>query len=72
MNNGVKGTYLVLTCQSIANLQDLYGFFSTLSARWPSFHHTNNFDEDEVQCIIEEIEQVLSLDFLEPLATSGR
>lgn len=72
MNNGIKGSYLVLTCQSIGSLQDLYGFFSTLSARWPSFHHTNNFNDDEVQSIINEIEQVLSLDFLETLATSAK
>lgn len=68
----MKGSHLVLTNQTIESLQDLYGFFSTLSARWPSFHLSNNFNDCEVMTIIDEIEQVLSLDFLEPLPTSGR
>lgn len=71
-NNTLKGSHLVLTCQSIANLQDLYGFFSTLCIRWPNSHHFNANPEKDVKNIMAEIEQVLSLDFLEKLPTSGR
>ena len=68
----MKGSHLVLTCQSINNLQDLYGFFSTLCIRWPNSHHFNANPEKDVKNIMMEIEQVLSLDFLEKLPTSAR
>ena len=56
---------MTLTCQSIANLQDLYGFFSTLGAIWPP----HNFDtaERDVDACLTEIETVLSADFLEKM-----
>lgn len=71
-NNTIKGSHLVLTCQSISNLQDLYSFFSTLCIRWPNSHHFNANPEKDVKNIMAEIEQVLSLDFLEKLPTTTR
>lgn len=66
--NANKGHYLTLTCQSINNLQDLYGFFSTLGAIWPP----HNFDtaEKEVANCLAEIEQVLANDFLEKMPSN--
>lgn len=66
--NANKGHYLTLTCQSINNLQDLYGFFSTLGAIWPP----HNFDtaEKEVTNCLAEIEQVLANDFLEKMPSN--
>lgn len=71
-NNMMKGSHLVLTCQSISNLQDLYSFFSTLCIRWPNSHHFNANPEKDVKNIMAEVEQVLSLDFLEKLPTTTR
>jgi len=73
-NNTLKGAHLVLTCQAISNLQDLYGFFSTLCIRWPNSHHFHADPEKDVESCLREIEQVLSLDFLEklPPSTSAR
>ncbi|XP_035794385.1 protein dopey-1 homolog isoform X1 [Anopheles albimanus] len=64
-----KGSHIMLTCQSINTLQDLYGFFSTLSMRWPSHISYSDTEKDTKQCL-EEVEHVLALDFLEkiPLA----
>lgn len=71
---GIKGSHLVLTCQSINTLQDLYSFFSTLCIRWPNSHHvTNNANpESDIKNILAEIEQVLSLDFLEKMPVTAR
>lgn len=57
---------MVLTCQTINNLQELYGFFSTLSVRWPT-HNVLGDTEKEVKIILDEIEHVLANDFLENL-----
>uniref|UniRef100_A0A182SUM3 DOP1-like C-terminal domain-containing protein n=1 Tax=Anopheles maculatus TaxID=74869 RepID=A0A182SUM3_9DIPT len=51
---------------SINTLQDLYGFFSTLSMRWPSHISYSDTDKDTKQCL-EEVEYVLALDFLEKI-----
>lgn len=68
---GIKSSHLVLTCQSINTLQDLYGFFSTLCIRWPNSHHLTNINpEKDVKNVLSEIEQVLSLDFLEKMSSS--
>ncbi|XP_053683170.1 protein dopey-1 homolog isoform X2 [Sabethes cyaneus] len=62
-----KGSHIMLTCQSINTLQDLYSFFSTLSMRWPShISYTADTEKDTRSCL-EEIEQVLALDFLEKM-----
>jgi hypothetical protein len=72
-NVGMKGSHLVLTCQSINTLQDLYGFFSTLCIRWPNSHHFTNINPDkDVKSILAEIEQVLSFDFLERMPNASR
>lgn len=71
-NNTMKSSHLVLTCQSINNLQDLYGFFSTLCIRLPNSHHFNANPEKDVKSIMAEIEQVLSHDFLEKMPTAAR
>lgn len=60
-----KGTFLTLTCQSINNLQDLYGFFSTLGAIWPP-HNFDTAERDVSKCLAE-IETVLAADFLEKM-----
>uniref|UniRef100_A0A336MVF5 CSON006549 protein n=1 Tax=Culicoides sonorensis TaxID=179676 RepID=A0A336MVF5_CULSO len=65
-----KGRHLVLTCQSINNLQELYGFFSTLSVRWPT-HNVLGDTEKEVKIILEEVEKILANDFLENLPGSS-
>lgn len=68
---GMKSSHLVLTFQSINTLQDLYGFFSTLCIRWPNSHHlTNTNPEKDVALVLAEIEQMLSLDFLEKMSSS--
>jgi hypothetical protein len=59
-----RGQHLVLTCQNIANLQDLYGFFSTLFVRWPTQHFAGDADKEIKNCLAE-VEQVLAADFLE-------
>ncbi|XP_063699183.1 protein dopey-1 homolog [Culicoides brevitarsis] len=64
-----KGHHLVLTCQSISNLQELYGFFSTLSVRWPT-HNVLGDTEKEVKVILDEVEHILANDFLESLPGS--
>ncbi|XP_058838308.1 protein dopey-1 homolog isoform X2 [Topomyia yanbarensis] len=62
-----KGSHIMLTCQSINTLQDLYSFFSTLSMRWPShISYTADTEKDTKSCL-EEIENVLALDFLEKM-----
>ncbi|XP_055611596.1 protein dopey-1 homolog isoform X2 [Uranotaenia lowii] len=62
-----KGSHIMLTCQAINTLQDLYSFFSTLSMRWPShISYTADTEKDTKACL-EEIEKVLSLDFLEKI-----
>uniref|UniRef100_A0AAG5DBM9 Dopey N-terminal domain-containing protein n=1 Tax=Anopheles atroparvus TaxID=41427 RepID=A0AAG5DBM9_ANOAO len=61
-----KGNHIMLTCQSINTLQDLYGFFSTLSMRWPSHISYSDTEKDTKQCL-EEVEYVLALDFLEKI-----
>ncbi|XP_055529796.1 protein dopey-1 homolog isoform X2 [Wyeomyia smithii] len=62
-----KGSHIMLTCQSINTLQDLYSFFSTLSMRWPShISYTADTEKDTRSCL-EEIEKVLALDFLEKM-----
>ncbi|XP_035911757.1 protein dopey-1 homolog isoform X2 [Anopheles stephensi] len=64
-----KGKHIMLTCQSINTLQDLYGFFSTLSMRWPSHISYSDTDKDTKQCL-EEVELVLALDFLEKIPST--
>ncbi|KAG5676729.1 hypothetical protein PVAND_006540 [Polypedilum vanderplanki] len=72
-NATIKSSHLVLTSQSITSLQDLYGFFSTLCIRWPNSHHfANSNPEKDIKSVLSEIEQVLSLDFLEKMPTSSR
>ena len=68
-----RGNHLVLNCQSISCLQDLYGFFSTLCIRWPASHFLGDPEKDVNNCLTE-IEQVLSMDFLEkmPIAMAAR
>lgn len=67
--NSTKGAFLMLTCQSIANLQDLYGFFSTLGATWPP-HNFDTAERDVLKCLAE-IETVLAADFLEKMPASA-
>jgi len=57
---------LVLTSQFITTLQDLYGFFSTLCLRLLGPQYLFN-DEKDIENILQEIEHVLSLDFLEKM-----
>uniref|UniRef100_A0A8W7P6M5 Dopey N-terminal domain-containing protein n=1 Tax=Anopheles coluzzii TaxID=1518534 RepID=A0A8W7P6M5_ANOCL len=64
-----KGKHIMLTCQSINTLQDLYGFFSTLSMRWPSHISYSDTEKDTKQCL-EEVEHVLALDFLEKIPST--
>ncbi|XP_058457141.1 protein dopey-1 homolog isoform X2 [Malaya genurostris] len=65
-----KGSHIMLTCQSINTLQDLYSFFSTLSMRWPShISYTADTEKDTKTCL-EEIEKVLALDFLEKMPST--
>lgn len=55
-------------CQSIQSLQDLYGFFSTLSIAWPPYQFSDV--DKEVKNCLTEIESVLALDFLEKMPQS--
>ncbi|XP_065092922.1 protein dopey-1 homolog isoform X2 [Ochlerotatus camptorhynchus] len=65
-----KGSHIMLTCQSINTLQDLYSFFSTLSMRWPShISFTADTEKDTKNCL-DEVEKVLALDFLEKMPTA--
>lgn len=64
-----KGSHIMLTCQAINTLQDLYGFFSTLSMRWPSHISYTDTEKDTKQCL-EEVEYVLALDFLEKMPST--
>ncbi|XP_039442383.1 protein dopey-1 homolog isoform X1 [Culex pipiens pallens] len=60
-----KGSHIMLSCQAINTLQDLYSFFSTLSMRWPShISYTADTEKDTKACL-DEVERVLALDFLE-------
>lgn len=63
-----KGKYLTLTCQSIANLQDLYVFFATLGAIWP-MHDYDSVEKNVTECLAE-IETILSADFLEKMPST--
>ncbi|XP_062534324.1 protein dopey-1 homolog isoform X2 [Armigeres subalbatus] len=65
-----KGSHIMLTCQSINTLQDLYSFFSTLSMRWPShISYTADTEKDTKSCL-DEVEKVLALDFLEKMPST--
>ncbi|XP_055704416.1 protein dopey-1 homolog isoform X2 [Phlebotomus papatasi] len=64
-----RKNHLVLTCQSIANLQDLYGFFSTLSVTWPPYQFGADVDREVATCLAE-IESILAADFLEKMPQS--
>ncbi|GAB0100064.1 Protein dopey-1 homolog [Sergentomyia squamirostris] len=63
-----RKNHLVLTCQSISNLQDLYGFFSTLSVTWPPYQF-GDADREVTTCLAE-IESILAADFLEKMPQS--
>lgn len=63
-----RGRHLSLMCQSIQSLQDLYGFFSTLSIAWPPYQFSDM--DKEVKSCLSEIESVLTLDFLEKMPQS--
>ncbi|XP_059613480.1 protein dopey-1 homolog isoform X2 [Phlebotomus argentipes] len=63
-----RKSHLVLTCQTIANLQDLYGFFSTLSVTWPPYQF-GDVDKEVATCL-QEIESILAADFLEKMPQS--
>lgn len=63
-----KTEHLVLKCQTIANLQDLYPFFSTIGTSWVLF--SGDAEKDIANCLAE-IEQVLAADFLEKMPTIG-
>lgn len=62
-----KGSHIMLTCQSISTLQELYSFFSTLSMRWPSHISFTADTEKDTKSCLEEVEKVLALDFLEKM-----
>ncbi|XP_055690996.1 protein dopey-1 homolog isoform X2 [Lutzomyia longipalpis] len=64
-----RKNHLVLTYQSIANLQDLYGFFSTLSVTWPPYQFNSDVDKEVATCL-QEIESILAADFLEKMPQS--
>lgn len=66
-----KGTHLVLTCQQITSLQDLYGFFSTLSVMSASPMNFADCDKEVANCLAE-IESVLASDFLEKMTSTSR
>ncbi|XP_054740938.1 protein dopey-1 homolog [Anastrepha obliqua] len=68
-NNTKRGRHLMLTCQQINSLQDLYGFFSTLSVNCPNPHNHADIDKEVSSCLAE-IEDVLAKDFLEKMQTS--
>ncbi|KAM7345782.1 protein DOP1 homolog isoform 2-T2 [Cochliomyia hominivorax] len=67
--NFKRGKHLMLTCQQINSLQDLYGFFSTLSVACPNPHNHADIDSEVKNCL-QEIEDILSKDFLEKMPTS--
>ncbi|XP_055387481.1 protein dopey-1 homolog isoform X2 [Condylostylus longicornis] len=64
-----RGNHLVLTCQQITSLQDLYGFFLTLSVTCQTQHNFADTSKEVSSCL-NEIEEVLSKDFLEKMPTS--
>ncbi|XP_069964516.1 protein DOP1 homolog [Bactrocera oleae] len=68
-NNVKRGRHLMLTFQQIHSLQDLYGFFSTLSVNCPNPHNHADIDKEVASCLAE-IEDVLAKDFLEKMPTS--
>lgn len=59
--------HLVLTCQTIANVQDLYPFFSTLGDSWAK--HSGDNERDLANCLAE-IELLLAADFLEKMPSN--
>lgn len=59
--------HLVLTCQTITNIQDLYPFFSTLGNSWAK--HSGDNEKDLANCLAE-IEQLLAADFLEKMPSN--
>uniref|UniRef100_A0A1I8NRH4 Uncharacterized protein n=1 Tax=Stomoxys calcitrans TaxID=35570 RepID=A0A1I8NRH4_STOCA len=65
-----RGRHLMLTCQQITTLQDLYGFFSTLSVTCPNPHNYADIDHEVNNCL-QEIEEILSKDFLEKIPSSS-
>ncbi|CAD7014106.1 protein dopey-1 homolog [Ceratitis capitata] len=69
INNVKRGRHLMLTFQQINSLQDLYGFFSTLSVNCPNPHNHADIDKEVASCLAE-IEEVLAKDFLEKMPTS--
>uniref|UniRef100_T1PNP3 Uncharacterized protein n=1 Tax=Musca domestica TaxID=7370 RepID=T1PNP3_MUSDO len=64
-----RGRHLMLTCQQISTLQDLYGFFSTLSVTCPNPHNYADIDHEVNNCL-QEIEEILSKDFLEKIPST--
>uniref|UniRef100_A0A1A9UIY9 Uncharacterized protein n=1 Tax=Glossina austeni TaxID=7395 RepID=A0A1A9UIY9_GLOAU len=64
-----RGQHLMLTCQQITTLQDLYSFFSTLNVTCPNPHNYADVEYEVNQCLTE-IEEILSRDFLEKMASS--
>ncbi|XP_075169271.1 protein DOP1 homolog [Haematobia irritans] len=65
-----RGRHLMLTCQQISTLQDLYGYFSTLSVTCPNPHNYADIDHEVNNCL-QEIEEILSKDFLEKIPSSS-
>ncbi|XP_055624069.1 protein dopey-1 homolog isoform X2 [Toxorhynchites rutilus septentrionalis] len=65
-----KGSHIMLSCQSINTLQDLYSFFSTLSMRWPSHISYTADSERDTKLCLDEVEKVLALDFLEKIPST--
>lgn len=66
-----KSSRIILTCQSVNTLQDLHGFFSTLFMRMPGPQYFFN-DDTGVENILAEIENILSLDFLEKMTNTSK
>lgn len=61
-----------MTCQNITNLQDLYGFFSTIGIVWPQTSQRNELDtEKDTAICLHEIETVLAADFLEKMPATA-
>lgn len=69
-SNIKRGRHLMLTCQQINSLQDLYSFFSTLSVTCPNPQNYADVDHEVNNCL-QEIEEILSKDFLERMSTSS-
>lgn len=65
-----RGQHLMLTCQQITTLQDLYCFFSALNVTCPNPQNYADADHEAKQCLTE-IEEVLSKDFLEKMTSSS-